>query len=244
MKLTQVLLCSGAICVATTAFAAESSAGAKFASGKLLVLDASSYVNPPSGAFKSNQELTLTRKQLNPPGGNPGPVAVRIFSLHPGEKVPTQWAVFEPCWVYLSTLLQVKLNPSGSINLFSLSKEWLTAVKGEPMKSAHYLLVFEQGGGDGHGLIRLNGADRADYFRRGLRIEVEPSRAFTQAEVDQQAAQDKLDAAKVKDAARVNDAKATCYITRLADAGAADAADGSPVALALSDDCDPAMLAL
>ncbi|MGS0755957.1 hypothetical protein ACVBEH_15670 [Roseateles sp. GG27B] len=107
------------------------------------------------------------------------------------------------------------------------------------MKSAHYLLVFEQGGGDGHGLFRLNGGDRADYFRRGLMIEVAPSRTFAQAEVDLQAEKEKADTATILAAARINDPKSTCYITRVA---SMDTTDGEPIMLAFNEDCDSAML--
>lgn len=239
MELIRVLLLLATAGVATNVLAVESPSVARFANGKLLVVDARHYLSDPVVAFKSNQQLTFTRRQMNPPEVDSKPVSVRIFSLHPGEKVPTPWAAFEPCWVYLSTLLQVQVNPSSTINLFTLTKEWLTAVKGEPMKAAQYLLVFEQGGGDDHGLFRLNGGDQADYFRRGLLVEVTPSRSFSQAEVDLQAENEKANRAKVLAAARINDPKSTCYITRVASIGTIDE---EPSILALNEGCDTAML--
>lgn len=224
------------VLAAAAACGAAHAEPAKFASAKLEVLQATRFVNEPAGtSYLSNLELVFTQRPAPAQVRKDAEVAARVFTLNPGESVPKEWAVFEPCWVYLSNLMKVHVNVNGTIKLGTLTKEWLRATLGGPMASGHYLVVFESGGGDRHDLFRLNRADRDDYFKHGLIIEVRPARSFTRAETDAQASDQDRARVEILAAARINDRKATCYI---AHATAAADAGGSAPLYALSDDCD------
>jgi len=228
-----------ALAVAAPAMAEPSA----FQQASLQVLDARAYVNEADGiSFASNDPLTLTRRiPASGARNDAAPVSVRIFSLAPGQTVPSAWAVFEPCWVYFSSLLPVRVNASGTFNLFTLNMLWLRAVKGGTMQAARYLLVFEQGDGDGQKMFRLNEGDRADYFRHGLLIEVHPEGSFGRAETDKQADAAEASRQQWQEEAKRNTPQRNCYSARLQ--RNANAQDADLTTLALNESCDPAALA-
>jgi len=216
----------------------------RFRNGQLLVLEATSFVNERQNTvFSLGDEMLFTRAPRPVATGRAAEssVSVRIFALNPGETVPSAFAVFEPCWVYMSYLADVKINASGTIRLFALDERWLRATKGaSTVQAGHYLVVFEKGGGDGHGLIRIHRGDRDEYFRHGLKVQIDPRGEFTQTEVDAMAEKRAAQTALALAAARINDPKSTCYITRLATVSDLDA-DASVIAM--NDDCGPEQLA-
>lgn len=202
---------------------------------------ATRFVNEPSGTtFRSNEQFVLTRQPPATRAAAAGEsVSMRIFSLQAGNNMPTELFLFEPCFVYLSVLLPVRVNAAGTINVGSLSEEWLQPTREGTVEPGHYLVVFERGAGDGHHLFRLNRADRDAYFRQGLLIRVIPARSLSTNDVNAMAQRADAYEVEVRKEAAVNDAKSTCYVARLTASGDPD--DDASV-FAMSGDCDPAAL--
>jgi hypothetical protein len=230
MKSIRLLAIASLVVAASTASRAEPS---RFAPAQLGVLRATAFVNEPSGtSFRSNQSLTFTHQ----PRGPAGDVMVRIFAVASGDSEPTWWSEFDPCFVYASYVLPVTVNPSGTINLGTLTSGWLRAGKDGKMRPGHYLLVFERGAGDGESFIRLNKSTRGAYFDQGLLIEVTPARDFTHAEIDAQADADAARSAETKSRSTRNDPGVRCYVTHTASAGPSDEL------VAASDECGSGLL--
>lgn len=217
---------------------AAQAAPSRFTNGQLLVIAANRFVNEPSGTtFRSDEQFVLTRQPTATRGAAAGEsVSMRIFSLQAGRNVPTELFLFEPCFVYLSLLLPVRVNAAGTINVGSLSEDWLQPTRGGTVEPGHYLVVFERGAGDGHHLFRLNRADRDTYFRQGLLVRVVPARSLSRDDVDAMAQRADAYDVEVRKQAAVNDAKSTCYVARLTAGGDLD--DDASV-FAMSDECDP-----
>ena len=208
----------------------------KFTDANLTVVPAARFVNESSGiAYLANQELIFTRRPTAQRAISE--VAVRIFTLSPGRHVPQEWAKFEPCWVYFSILAPVYVNPNGTMKIGTLSKYWLQPSLGGAMNAGQYLLVFEAGGGDGHQLVRLNQADRDDYFRHGLIIEVRPERTYLREEIDALARERIADSDVIRAAAHENSAKWRCYVARPVPTAASVDVDTDAL-FALSDNCE------
>jgi hypothetical protein len=230
MKCLRLLTIATVLVAASAAAAAEPS---RFAPAQLGVLKATAFVNEPSGtSYKSNQPLTLTHQ----PTGPTGTVMVRIFAIGAGEVAPSWWAEFDPCFVYASYLLPVRVNSNGTINLGTLTSGWLRAAKSGQMHAGHYLLVFERGTGDGESFLRLNKDTRDTYFKQGLVIEVTPDRVFTRAEIDAQADADTARSADTRSKSKRNDAAVRCYVTHSASAGQ------SSEIVASNDECGTGLL--
>lgn len=211
----------------------------KFTPASLTVVPAARFVNESNGiAYVANQELVLTRR-ANASRQN-AEMTVRIFTLSAGQTRPGTWAVFEPCWVYFSTLAPVYINPNGTIKIGSLSRHWLQVSPVGEMTSGHYLLVFEAGRGDDHQLIRINQAQPEDYFRHGLIIEVRPDRTYARQEIAELERERAADAANIRAAARVNESRSRCYMARPPATAASTDADPD-VHYAMTDDCDEAI---
>lgn len=207
---------------------------ARFAQAQLGVLNATAFVNEPSGtSYKSNDPLTFTHE----PAGPTGEVMVRIFSVGSGQNAPSWWAEFDPCFVYASQLLPIRFNPSGTINVGTLTSRWLRAIKGGQMQAGRYLLVFERGTGDGEAFIRLNRSTRDAYFKQGLVIEVTPARTFTRAEIDAQAESDAARSLESKSKSNQNDPAVRCYVTH-----SASADSSGEIVASSTDDCSPGLL--
>ncbi|WP_416758189.1 hypothetical protein ACNI65_17100 [Roseateles sp. So40a] len=174
-------------------------------------------------------------------------VSVRVFALPAKSDIPVSWARFEPCLVYWSTLYQVRFGPDGVVTLFNPGLGWLQLTDGGQLETQRYLLVFEQGDGDGDHMVRIRNDQVNDYFSKGLVISIESVGDYPGADRDEMLRKRKAQAAALQAAADDNVKKHRCYVVKapqLANAstqpagGVAENVPMGPTIYAMND-CEP-----
>lgn len=222
------------------ATASQAATVGPFEAAKVPVHDAHQLFNEPDDRqLTLGQPLVLTLQATPRAKALDGQaLRLRIFALGAGQTEPTPWAFLAPCYVYLSSLTPLR-SDRGIVNLGPLgSPHWLQLDgSGQRLQPGHHLLVVEADG-DADPLLRLNQDGRADYFRRGLRIEVRPDgRGFSAEELRRLADEIARTAAEARRRAQDTAQQHRCYSTQLAEADLGPG-PGDGTQLALLDGCD------
>jgi hypothetical protein len=239
-------------CKVLAAFVLASSEGqalaqvSRFANDTLPVINASTFVNEPSGKqFKLRDPFRLT-PQATPAArkfASDG-YQVRVFALDPGKMQPTPWAFFDPCYVYVSTVLlrRPKSEPDARtterevIEFGPLSTPyWLTLAKDAeaPVTAGRHVMVFERAS-DPSDLVRLNKNDRDRYFASSLYFEVLPERVYSRDEANRLLVASKERVEELERDARNNAPDKPCYRYQLVRVAGSDDEQ-----LAYLEDCNP-----
>jgi hypothetical protein len=98
---------------------------------------------------------------------------IRLFRLprEPQTRVPPAWRYFDPCCVYMSSVIKVSSEGGTEINLGTLDDRWLEPRGDGHIDGARWLLVFEQST-DKNQVFRIRRANMHDYFASGLVLEM------------------------------------------------------------------------
>jgi hypothetical protein len=203
----------------------------RFGNGQIGVINAGTLVNEATGqAFGSEEDLLLTlRSPIDPRLRSAGRVQARIFTLLPGHNRPNFWARFDPCRVFYSVVIPVRIG-GRQMNLGGLGMRFLNVQHGR-VSEGHYLVVFEERT-ETSGIIRLNENDAERYFSRGLLIVVRPSITYSAQQIRARETQIVSGTAQVNREAQRNDPAYRCYRYR-----AAAAEDGAADRLVLQRNC-------
>lgn len=161
-----------------------------------------------TNTFPVGKEVTFLKAPTFPATEK---VSVRIFALPEGSNIPTSWATFEPCIVYWSSLYPVRLE-SGVIKLFTAGSGWLNAMSNGDVKQQRYLMVFENGGGDGRTMIRIRNDSVTSYFSKGVVLVIEKERNYSVAEGKALAAERGNDSDEAMAIAKRNIPEYRCYV--------------------------------
>jgi hypothetical protein len=177
----------------------------------------------PGKSYPLGQSLLLTRKattaaqRIRARG-----FQVRVFPLAASRFEPDPWAFFDPCYVFLSSVIPVNGSADHTINLGQLASPfWLTAVEGRPIEQGRYLLVFEQATDD-RSIFRLDKTRKDEYFKSGLYLEVVPARSYSQKEVDELAKATERERPKIERETQVNSPNLPCYRYQVVRVGVGD----------------------
>lgn len=209
-RLRALLTMTALLTVGSNAIAAPDTS--LFSPASVRIMDARKFVTEADGAqFVFRQDLVLTIQNDDAAEAFlESGFQVRVFALDSLGR-PREWAYFKPCRVYYSTVIGGAKIKGHQIDLGPLEYlSWLSVAKGQPLASRRFLLVFEQAS-DKKSFFRLNEADSAAYFARGLRIEVVPIAGFTQAQIDNQANAVSIAMQNAKAGALINSSAHRCY---------------------------------
>ncbi|MBI3346401.1 MAG: hypothetical protein HY020_04215 [Burkholderiales bacterium] len=219
---------------------AQVGAPSKFVNTQINVLSAETFLDSPKREFVVGENIKLVHPVRR---GEAMPrVSLRFFPTAQNSLIPTELAFHNPCYVYVSLLMDVFIEKDGTIYINPPTKSWLRAVPGIGLETSYFTLVFERAAAEpefGYQLFRLNGGDREDYFaKQGFMIAVKPGSAkSTEAELREQANWAAVSwSENVKTAQTVNDNKHECRWLKLKTVQS----NGEKVLVAQADsDCEP-----
>lgn len=226
--------------LSVTGAGAQTGSVSQFTNTQIRVLDSAAFLDMPKRDFKVGENL----KFVHPirAGARNEAVVLRIFPTSKNQPIPTELAFHNPCYVYLSVLMDVFVEGNGTIYINPPTKEWLTAIPGQGLATSYFTLVFERASAQqefGLQFFRLNGGDRKEYFsERGFMISVAPGSATaTEKELREQAAAANESWVRNRQIAQtVNDSKHECRWLKLVKGSV----PGGPMVLAQADpDCEP-----
>ncbi len=219
-RFMRALARSGAAAAILIGWCAAEAQSSHFSDATVSTISARALVNEPPGTqFVLGKPILLTLRPTDAARQfAQGGFQVRLFPLGEDATMPQEWAMFDPCAVFLSLLLPHARSSANRIDLGRTGGlRWLTLVDGQAPKTGRYIVVFQKGT-DSHDLLRLNDQDRDRYFSRGLYIEVVPDRAYAAGEVAAAAKQNDDDTRDILAAASRNAKDLQCYRVATTDA--------------------------
>jgi hypothetical protein len=222
----------------------------RFTSDEFSMIDARRFVNEPSNKqFRVSQSLELTpQATASAVAEASGDWRARVFALPVDAVQPRPYAFFDPCDVYLSSVIFLHSRNDGQagtrIVFGPLGEDWLSVTSDRRMQAARHLIVFERAAPGpqrelGAELFRLergvNGSRRDRYFGSGIVIEVTPGdRALSAVEIQRVVEQMADVEKKAAAAARDNAAAHRCYRIQVTESSSDDSTQSVLLA-----PCDP-----